>query len=150
MLRRRQLQAAVGAAIVAIGLGASALGASASSQVTQANATASPSFNLTNGEKIWVSGSGFPKSTTNNQVSIAIVECNSKVATQGSNACDIAHVVITHSTVTGRVAARAYIVRTGTIGSGTGAGRCDHLHSCFMVVATLDQSTAGLASIHFA
>jgi hypothetical protein len=145
MLRRRQLQAAVGAVIVAVGLGASALGASASSGVTQANASAMPAFNLVTGSTTWVSGSGFPKSTT-----VAIVQCNSKVATQGQKACDISHPIITHSTVTGRVAARAYKVVEGTIGSGTGTGMCDDTHSCFMVIATLDMSTAGLATIHFA
>src|SRR5579871_191497 len=100
MLRRRQLQATVGAAIVALGLGASALGASASSSVTQANAAAMPEFNLHNGQTTWVQGSGFPKST-----SVVIIQCNSKVATKGQAACNTSNIVFTKSTVTGRVAA---------------------------------------------
>ncbi len=149
MLRRRQLQATVGAAIVAIGLGASALGASASSGTTiQANAAAMPEFNLHNGQTTWVQGSGFPKKAT-----VAIVQCNGKVATKGESACDISHPVLTTTTVTGRVAARAYKVATGTIGSGTGKGLCDSKHSCFMVVSTLPGTNpmySGLAPIHFA
>ncbi len=145
MLRRRQLQAAVGAAIVALGLGASALGASASSGVTQANAVAMPMWNLHNGQTTWVQGSGYPK-----KAAVAIVQCNALVSTKGESACDISHPVLTSSTSTGRVAARAYKVVTGVIGSGTGKARCDAKHSCFMVVSTLDQTTAGLAPIHFA
>lgn len=145
MLRRRQLQAAIGAAIVTIGLGASALGASASSQVKQANAVASPMWNLKNGETTWASGSGYPHKT-----SVAIVECNSSVATKGSAACNLGGVVLTTSTVGGRVAPHAIKVATGTVGTGKGKGLCDSKHSCFIVISTLDMTTAGLAPIHFA
>jgi TRAP-type mannitol/chloroaromatic compound transport system substrate-binding protein len=145
MLRRRQLQAAVGAAIVAMGLGASSLGAGASVSVTQRTAMAAPAYNLHNGQITWVSSTGFPKSTT-----VAIVQCNQNVATKGQNACNIGGAVIIQSTQVGRVPPHALKVVVGMVGTGSAKAPCDSTHSCFAVVSTLDQSTAALAPLHFA
>ena len=143
-MRRRQLQAAVGAAIVAIGLGASSLGAGATAGTT--TATASPNSNLHNLQKIWVWGAGFPKGA-----SVAIVQCNANVAKDGSGACDIGNAVFATATSVGRVPAHAYHVHTGTIGSGKAKGLCNSTHSCLMVVADIaNQKFAGVDPITFA
>jgi hypothetical protein len=142
MLRRRHLQAATGAAIVAMGLAASTLSASATGPI----ASASPRWHLTNGATTWVQASSFPPGVT-----VAIVQCNQKIVTlKSQNACDTSHPVLTQSTSTGRVAARAYKVVEGNIGTGAGKGPCDAAHSCFMVVANIaNTKQAAVAPIHF-
>jgi hypothetical protein len=142
MLRGRKLRVTVGAAIVMLGLGVSSMAAFG---VTP-TASVSPHQNLTNGQKVWVSGANFPPGAT-----VAIVQCNAKAATQGQNGCDTSHPRIVSVTAFGRVPARSYLVVKGTIGTGTGAAPCDHAHPCAMVVADIAAQTIhAVAPIFFA
>jgi hypothetical protein len=109
-------------------------------------ATVSPFQGLTNGQTVWVSGKHFPAGDT-----VAIVQCNGKAATQGQAACDISHPRLVTVTRFGHVPARSYMVVTGTIGTGAGAGPCDHTHPCVMVVADIaNQAVNASAPIFFA
>jgi hypothetical protein len=127
----------VGVAIVMLGLGVSSMAAFGSGPT----ATVMPFRNLTNGQKVWVSGTNFPKGDT-----VAIVQCNGKASTQGQAACDTSHPRIVGVTMFGRVPARSYLVVKGTIGTGAGAGPCDHAHPCVMVIADLANTAINAAA----
>jgi hypothetical protein len=137
MFRGRKLRVLFGAAIVVLGVGASSMAAFGSGPT----ATVMPFRGLTNGQKVWVSGRRFPAGDT-----VAIVQCNMKAATQGQSACDVSHPRLVMVTRFGNVPARSYLVVTGTIGTGTGAGPCNRFHPCLMVVADLANNAINAAA----
>jgi hypothetical protein len=138
MSSKTALRALVVAGALLVGMGASpafATGATGGPAVT-----VRPRFQLTRLETVMVRANSFPANT-----SVAIVQCNNKVGTDGSAACAIGRAVITTTTKDGRVKATPFKVHTGKIGDGT----CNHKDYCFIVVSTLDQSTFAAIDIHF-
>jgi hypothetical protein len=61
---------------------------------------------------------------------VDIVQCNKLASIQGLAACDQSHPHMVTVTNFGRVPARSYLVADGTIGTGAGAGPCDHADGC--------------------
>jgi len=115
-------------------------------RASRAQASVSPYRFLTNGEKVWVSGRRFPPGDA-----VTVVECNPLVSTQGLAACDQSHPRMVMVTKYGHVPGRSYLVADGTIGTGAGAGPCDHADPCLMVVYdTANPAINAAAPIYFA
>jgi hypothetical protein len=107
--------------------------------------TVTPNTNLLNKQVVTVKGVNFAKNVS----PIYVVECNPKVTTQKQNACNLSGVVVTKSSATGVVGPVKFTVHTGTIGTGTGAAPCDHLHPCLITVSNASGTTHGIAKITF-
>jgi hypothetical protein len=108
-----------------------------------------PNTNLINLQKVKIAGKNLLKST-----SYFIVECNPKVKTlpgaQAQNACDLktGQYMTAKTTATGTLAV-TFAVHTGTIGTGTGAATCGHLHPCLLTASPGAATGSATATISF-
>ena len=101
-----------------------------------------PSTNLTKGQKVSVSGSGF---TPNDQV--YLVECLLKAT--GQNGCDVATATPVTITAKGVLPPTAFSVVTGVVGSGTCGTNASNLKACALSAGNASGGDSAVAPIVF-
>lgn len=102
----------------------------------------SPATNLTKGEAVKVSGTGF---TPNDQV--YVVECMDNAS--GQSGCDIATATPVTITASGTLPSTNFNVVTGTIGSGTCGTSSSNLKSCALSAGNAVGGDSASAPISF-
>ena len=129
----------VAGAAVVVGMGSTAAFAVAPTILV------TPSTNLINLQKVKVTGKNWGANK-----SLFLVECNPKVTTAKASACDIktGQFQTPKSSATGTVSA-TFVIRTGIIGTGTGAGPCGHGHPCLLTLSNGTPTLQATAHISF-
>ena len=122
MFAKRSIRMLVVTGAVIVGMGSSAAFA------VSPSITVTPNKKLANAQVVKVAGKNFPKND-----SLVIVQCNSKVATDGSAACDLHNIIGVRSDASGKVPSTSFTVHTGAI--GTDGGTCDKTHACIIAVS---------------
>jgi len=102
-----------------------------------------PNKNLTNGETVTASGTGYTPGET-----VYVVECNNTVGTSGEAACDLSDFVQVTANSKGKVPPTKFSVFTGTVGNGTcGTSKSDK--DCYIAISSEDLSETALVKIVF-
>lgn len=101
-----------------------------------------PSTNLTKGQAVMVSGTGF---TPNDQV--YLVECLGNAS--GQNGCDISTATPVTITASGTLPSTSFVVVTGPVGSGTCGTSAANLNSCAISAGNAGGGDSASAPISF-
>jgi hypothetical protein len=102
-----------------------------------------PNKNLTNGETVTATGTGYTPGET-----VYVVECNKTVKKSGEDACDLADFVQVTANSKGKVPPTKFSVFTGTVGNGTcGTGKSDK--DCYIAISSEDLSETAVVKIVF-
>jgi hypothetical protein len=134
---------------VTLAISAVSLGIAVPAFAKKANprASAAPNSNLTNGQEVTVSGTGYVPNSE-----VFVVECNKGIKAKGAGAafCDTSHIVAVMVTSGGAVPPTSFKVRTGTIGNKT-CGTSKKDSQCYIGVgdAKGDSNDSALAKIKF-
>src|SRR5271166_829219 len=131
---RSPLHLAVGASLVFVMLGATAIGTSGASLLAPRKAPApsiavTPSSNLHKNEKVEITGKNFPHKT-----SLVIVECNPRVLKNNSAACDSSHLAFVQTGSAGTFPKTSFSVLNGKVGNGSCGSTTRNL-TCYIFVS---------------